>query len=111
MSRHRRSWAACVGVLALLLAPAVTAPLAAQGPSPLLGTWSIVWGIGNRIESGVETPIKATGRMVVVAAANHPWARRRPRVDQLGQAPWILRELGSGTRQAMAARARTFARS
>lgn len=38
--------------------------------------------------------------LVVVAAAAHAWARRRPRVDQLAQAPWILRELGSGTRQA-----------
>jgi hypothetical protein len=70
MSRHRRSLAACVGVLALLLAPAFTAPVAAQATSPLLGTWSIVWGIGNRIESGVETPIKATGRLVIVSAGD-----------------------------------------
>ena len=38
--------------------------------------------------------------LVVVAAAGHRWSRRRPRAEQLSQSPWILRELGSGTRQA-----------
>lgn len=38
--------------------------------------------------------------LVVVAAAGHRWSSRRPRADQLRLSPWILRELGSGTRQA-----------
>jgi hypothetical protein len=70
VSNRRPSFAACVGVIAVLLGSAVAAPLAAQAKSPLLGTWSIEWGIGNRIESGVETPIMAKGRMVIVAAGD-----------------------------------------
>lgn len=38
--------------------------------------------------------------LVVVAARSHPWARRTVSLEQLGQAAWILREAGSGTREA-----------
>jgi len=38
-------------------------------------------------------------RMVVVVGRRHPWAERRPtRAEELLQSPWVLRELGSGTR-------------
>ena len=38
--------------------------------------------------------------LVIVAAAGHALAGRVATMRQLSQAPWILRELGSGTRQA-----------
>ncbi|HYE71171.1 MAG TPA: LysR family transcriptional regulator [Aquabacterium sp.] len=38
--------------------------------------------------------------MVVVASPKHPLAARRPTLAQLSEAPWILREAGSGTREA-----------
>ena len=38
--------------------------------------------------------------MVVVAAPSHPWARRTVSVEKLAQAGWIIREAGSGTRDA-----------
>lgn len=38
--------------------------------------------------------------LVVVAAPNHPWAARRPSLRALTQAGWIVRERGSGTREA-----------
>lgn len=38
--------------------------------------------------------------MVVFAAATHPFAQRKPTPDDLAGAPWILREAGSGTREA-----------
>ena len=36
--------------------------------------------------------------MVIVAASNTPWAALTDEASTLAQAPWILRELGSGTR-------------
>lgn len=38
--------------------------------------------------------------MVVIAAAGHPMAKRRANLRQLSQATWVLREPGSGTREA-----------
>ncbi|WP_374669453.1 LysR family transcriptional regulator [Ramlibacter sp.] len=38
--------------------------------------------------------------MVVIAAAGHPMARQRANLRQLSQATWVLREPGSGTREA-----------
>lgn len=38
--------------------------------------------------------------IVVVAAAGHPWAGRKLGARQLDQATWVLRERGSGTREA-----------
>jgi DNA-binding transcriptional LysR family regulator len=38
--------------------------------------------------------------MVVVAAPGHPLAGTAPAIEQLAQASWILRESGSGTREA-----------
>lgn len=39
-------------------------------------------------------------RMIVVAAPGHPLAARKPSPAQLAKAAWILRETGSGTREA-----------
>jgi len=41
-----------------------------------------------------------TDEIVVVAAAGHPLAARRVGARQLNQATWVLREPGSGTREA-----------
>jgi DNA-binding transcriptional LysR family regulator len=41
-----------------------------------------------------------TDEIVVVAAAGHPLAGRRVGTRQLNQATWVLRETGSGTREA-----------
>lgn len=41
-----------------------------------------------------------TDQMVIVAAAGHPMARRKVTSRQLLQATWVLREPGSGTREA-----------
>lgn len=38
--------------------------------------------------------------MVVIAAAGHPMASRRANLRQLSQATWVVREPGSGTREA-----------
>lgn len=38
-------------------------------------------------------------RLVLVAAAGHALSRRRVTLQQLTQAPWVLREPGSGTRE------------
>jgi len=38
--------------------------------------------------------------MAVVASPSHPFARRRPTLAQLARSEWILREAGSGTREA-----------
>jgi DNA-binding transcriptional LysR family regulator len=38
--------------------------------------------------------------LVIVAAPSHPLATQRTSLKQLAEADWILRELGSGTRQA-----------
>lgn len=38
--------------------------------------------------------------LVVVAARAHPWSRRTVTLEQLAQAAWVMREAGSGTREA-----------
>ena len=43
-------------------------------------------------------------RLVVVVGRDHPWASRRiVEAGELPQSPWVLRELGSGTRSAFVA--------
>lgn len=45
----------------------------------------------------------AIDRMVLVVGADHPWAGRTGLADgELHGCPWVLRERGSGTRQALA---------
>jgi DNA-binding transcriptional LysR family regulator len=41
-----------------------------------------------------------TDEMVVIASPEHSFAKRRPTPQQLANAVWILREMGSGTREA-----------
>lgn len=41
-----------------------------------------------------------TDELVVIASPKHPFAARKPSVRQLSDAVWILREVGSGTREA-----------
>jgi len=41
-----------------------------------------------------------TDELAVIAAPTHPFARRKPSLRQLADAVWILREPGSGTREA-----------
>jgi len=42
-----------------------------------------------------------TDALAVIASPDHPFAKRRPSIAQLGHALWILREPGSGTREAV----------
>ncbi|NPC59109.1 LysR family transcriptional regulator [Caenimonas soli] len=41
-----------------------------------------------------------TDELIVIASPKHPFAKRRPSLRQLADAVWILREPGSGTREA-----------
>lgn len=41
-----------------------------------------------------------TDELAVIASPNHPFAKRKPTLRQLANALWILREPGSGTREA-----------
>lgn len=41
-----------------------------------------------------------TDELAVIASPNHPFAKRKPSLRQLADAVWILREPGSGTREA-----------
>lgn len=41
-----------------------------------------------------------TDELIVIASPEHPFAARKPSVRQLSSAVWILREQGSGTREA-----------
>lgn len=41
-----------------------------------------------------------TDELVVIASPGHPFAQRKPSLKQLADAVWILREPGSGTREA-----------
>lgn len=57
------------------------------------------------VEGPVEAPSLRVRRwrddeLVVVAARGHPLGRRRATVRQLAAAPWVVRERGSGTREA-----------
>jgi len=58
------------------------------------------------IEGAVDEPALLSeplteDRLVVVVAPAHPWAQRdRVDVNELTQAEWVLREVGSGTRSA-----------
>ena len=69
MPHNMRSLAATLVGL-LLLASALAAPLSAQAPSPLLGTWSIDWEVGRRIMNGDVTSIKAKGTLLIAASGD-----------------------------------------
>jgi hypothetical protein len=70
MPHKMRSIAATLVAPLLLLSPVLTAPLAAQTPSPLLGTWSIDWEVGRRIMNGDVTSIKAKGTLLIAASGD-----------------------------------------
>ena len=60
------------------------------------------------IETPLETPsmdevIVAHDQLVAVVAPEHPWAKRRRSVDmaELAETPLVMREQGSGTREAL----------
>jgi molybdate transport repressor ModE-like protein len=54
---------------------------------------------------GLRSTVVGGDRLVVVVAPTHPWARRRSplTIDQLAATPLLLREPGSGTREAFEA--------
>jgi molybdate transport repressor ModE-like protein len=54
---------------------------------------------------GLRSTVVGGDRLVVVVAPTHPWARRRSSltIDQLAATPLLLREPGSGTREAFEA--------
>lgn len=61
------------------------------------------------VEGEIDDPLLAqeavaTDELAIVVAPGHPWAGRA-RVDpaEFGESPWVLREPGSGTRQALEA--------
>ncbi|WP_413095158.1 LysR family transcriptional regulator [Streptomyces nitrosporeus] len=58
---------------------------------------------GLSVPEGLDGTVIAHDRLVVVVAPSHPWARRRTQVTprELAEAPLILREHGSGTRQVL----------
>ncbi|MEU6221443.1 LysR family transcriptional regulator [Streptomyces sp. NPDC047022] len=58
---------------------------------------------GLSVPAGLEEAVVAHDRLIVVTAPGHPWAlRRRPlTAAELAEAPLILREEGSGTRQVL----------
>ncbi|MDM9625961.1 LysR substrate-binding domain-containing protein [Rhizobium sp. S152] len=52
-------------------------------------------------QRGVTARMVASDEMIVVVAPGHPWADGRGRsAKDFAQTPWILREIGSGTRRA-----------
>lgn len=58
---------------------------------------------GPRPPSGVNQVVVARDELILVAAPDHPWARRRHPVtpDELRNTPLVTREAGSGTRVAL----------
>jgi DNA-binding transcriptional LysR family regulator len=60
---------------------------------------------GPTSPKGLRHRIVAHDRLVLVTAPTHPWAKRRTPVtaERLAQTPLVVREQGSGTREALAA--------
>ncbi|MEU8586256.1 LysR family transcriptional regulator [Streptomyces sp. NPDC048664] len=58
---------------------------------------------GLSVPAGLDEVVVAHDRLIVVTAPGHPWARRRRPLAaaELAEAPLILREEGSGTRQVL----------
>ncbi len=52
---------------------------------------------------GVHEHVVAVDQLVTVVRPQHPWAGRRVTVAELAATPLVLRELGSGTREALVA--------
>ena len=50
---------------------------------------------------GLVSETLARDQLVVVVAPGHPWANQAPTSQQLAEAEWVLREVGSGTRSAL----------
>jgi DNA-binding transcriptional LysR family regulator len=55
---------------------------------------------GSQTHADLQVQAWMQDELVIVAAPGHPLAGRTATTRQLGAATWILRELGSGTRQA-----------
>ncbi|MFS2153328.1 LysR substrate-binding domain-containing protein [Rhizobium sp. Rhizsp42] len=54
---------------------------------------------GDIDEPALAASVVAQDELVVVVSASHPWARGgTPPNDELVAAPWVMREIGSGTR-------------
>ncbi len=60
----RRHFATC------LLAAALSAPLPAQTPNPLVGTWSVEYEVGRRMEDGQATSIMGKGTFTIVSSGD-----------------------------------------
>ncbi len=58
---------------------------------------------GLEVPPGLDGAVVGHDRLVVVAAPDHPWARRRAPLEpaELAATPLVLRERGSGTRQVL----------
>ena len=62
------------------------------------GTADLGFVEGEVIDVRIARKTVATDRIALYAAKNHPLAKKRIGPDDLVEAPWILREAGSGTR-------------
>jgi DNA-binding transcriptional LysR family regulator len=60
---------------------------------------------GPRAPSGLRSRTVARDELLVVVAAGHPWAKRRAPITaaELAATPLVMREPGSGTREALSA--------
>lgn len=69
----------------------------------LAGTADLGFVEGVRVPAGLRGQVVARDELVVVVGRRHPWSRRRRpvRIGDLADAPLVLREPGSGTREAL----------
>lgn len=69
----------------------------------LAGTADVGFVEGVRLPAGLRSQVVARDELVVVVGRRHPWSRRRRkvRVEDLAGASLVLREPGSGTREAL----------
>ncbi len=86
MSRYlARALAGAALVVAPHLSPST--PLLAQGAHPLVGTWSIEYERGRRIENGEATPIMGTGRLSIAQRGDSLVATFEPAARPDGTMP------------------------
>ncbi len=83
----------------------VTAAGSAQVMADVLaGVADLGFVEGPDLLPGLSAVVVATDRLVVVVPPKHPWTRRRRRLEasELAAARLVQREIGSGTREALA---------